>query len=631
LSSTAGGSGASNVTQNENLSPAGPNMSLDIEQNQHAADGSPTSTGNDAAFTQTNQLSAVAYTPPAGTVSQTQSSTGGGIFAKVNQDANGLSTANAKQSETQCEDAYAQPSVPTSCSTGEYVPPALASLTQTQHGPVQKAPGDSSQTGNSSCSPSCDSFLVNQSSQQDSDSGSTQTNYVSGGFSTTGTGTVNQTTNVDGTTTTSTESGQNVSSTTSCTGSTCTPTTPPTPTLTQTPSNPSDSSSATFGFTDSDTSANFVCTLDSTPAGACTSPTTYSNLADGSHTFSVVATDGHGNTSAPATFTWTIDVPTITQNGNQLTATNVDVAEFGYGGMRGAGTGSISVSGLSGIVSKALLYWNGPTNSTDPTSDATVMFNGNSVTGTNIGTASSNCWGFTNSQSYEVDVTPLVTGNGPYNLSDFMETDVADINGVSLIVFYNDGNVSNDRNFYAWSGNDSNIAFGTDPGGWNETISGVQYPGSGNASLDTVVSDGQGADDPALVAANTTTSTTTTLAPDGPIFQGDTTPAGAFVTSDGGDLWDVKSSFDITSLLTSGSNTLNITSAAPSGSPPNTPGWDCVSLVVAAANVPAAAQTILLTRTLGAPQRPTSPVPSARQPPLAKQPSGQVYAGGTIR
>jgi hypothetical protein len=236
--------------------------------------------------------------------------------------------------------------------------------------------------------------------------------------------------------------------------------------------------------------------------------------------------------------------------------------------MRGNGTGTIAVSGISAPIVGAFLYWNGPTNSGVPTANAVVTFNGNSVTGTHIGFASSNCWDtdFSNSQSYRADVTSFVAGNGNYGLTNFIKPD-ADINGVSLIVFYNDGTSSNDRNVVLWNGNDSNITDGSDPGGWNETISGVPYSG-GTASLDLVVSDGQFADDGALFV------NTTSVQPAGPIFQGDSVPPSAV-----NGLWDVKS-FDITSVLTVGTNNLNLTSAV---------NGDCLSVVVAAANVPAAA------------------------------------------
>ncbi len=71
-----------------------------------------------------------------------------------------------------------------------------------------------------------------------------------------------------------------------------------------------------------------------------------------------------------------------------------------------------------------------------------MTFNGTPITGTNIGIASDNNWGFTNSQSYRADVTSLVTGNAAYSLSQLRQggPPTVDINGVSLIVFYNDAN-----------------------------------------------------------------------------------------------------------------------------------------------------------------------------------------------
>jgi hypothetical protein len=272
-----------------------------------------------------------------------------------------------------------------------------------------------------------------------------------------------------------------------------------------------------------------------------------------------------GSTCTPTTG----NPPSVTINGNQISATNVDVGEFGFGGMRGNGTGTMTVSGVSGPVVRAFLYWHGPTNSADPTANAAVTFNGTSVTGTNIGISGDNCWGFANSQSYRADVTALVTGNGSYSLANFTKAN-ADVNGVSLIVFYNDGNPANDRNVVLWNGNDSNVASSYDGIGWDQTITGVPYAG-GSASLDFVVSDGQLFTDDALVLNGQT------LVPTGLIFQGNSTPSGPFNAN--GDLWDVKS-FDITNFLTQGTNNLHLTTGLAS---------DCLSLVVLAANVPASA------------------------------------------
>ena len=54
--------------------------------------------------------------------------------------------------------------------------------------------------------------------------------------------------------------------------------------------------------------STFECRLDGGVWGACTTPSFYGSLAEGSHTFEVRATDAASNTDAtPATFTWSID------------------------------------------------------------------------------------------------------------------------------------------------------------------------------------------------------------------------------------------------------------------------------------------------------------------------------------
>ncbi len=82
----------------------------------------------------------------------------------------------------------------------------------------------------------------------------------------------------------------------------------PDTTLTGKPYNPSRSNSATFTFSSGEAGATFECQLDSGDFAACASPQSYSNLADGSHTFSVQAKDAAGNVDpSPAAYTWTID------------------------------------------------------------------------------------------------------------------------------------------------------------------------------------------------------------------------------------------------------------------------------------------------------------------------------------
>ena len=90
-------------------------------------------------------------------------------------------------------------------------------------------------------------------------------------------------------------------------------------------------------------------------------------------------------------------------------------------------------------------------------------------------------------------MTGLVTTNGTYAFSDFVKAGppVVDMNGVSLVVFYNDGSTANNRNVYLRSTNDSNIALPAfDAENWSTSISGVTYVG-GTGQLQLHVADGQ--------------------------------------------------------------------------------------------------------------------------------------------
>jgi len=141
---------------------------------------------------------------------------------------------------------------------------------------------------------------------------------------------------------------------------------PPTPVILTTPANPTTATTATFTFSDTQTPVTFVCSIDSLPFAACTSPTTYTGLSGGPHNFQIKAKDAAGNLSNAATYNWVINsvgppAPVITSAPAYLT--NDDTATFAFtdsqagvsfqcsldGGTFTACTSGVSYSGLAGF------------------------------------------------------------------------------------------------------------------------------------------------------------------------------------------------------------------------------------------------------------------------------------------
>ncbi len=112
--------------------------------------------------------------------------------------------------------------------------------------------------------------------------------------------------------------------------------------------------SASFGFSSSESGSSFQCSLDSGAWSSCTSPKSYGSVAVGSHTFSVKATDGAGNADAsPATRSWTVQSES-SGGGNctQTLSSGANIASAISGAPAGAviclggGSGSVSLSGV---------------------------------------------------------------------------------------------------------------------------------------------------------------------------------------------------------------------------------------------------------------------------------------------
>lgn len=257
---------------------------------------------------------------------------------------------------------------------------------------------------------------------------------------------------------------------------------------------------------------------------------------------------------------------------NFTTVFNTDWTQAGVGGLRGVGEGEITLTGVQGSVSRAYLYWHGPANPTSATANASILFGGNAISGTSIGLSDDNFWGFDNSQAYRADVTALVNGDGAYALGNMAKTGV-DVNGASLIVFYSDGDASNNRDVVLFNGNDANWPNPYDADGWNATLSGINYS-SGTVRLHMHVSDGQNFsdDDDGTLLLNGDVLAT------GGIFQGDSTPRGTGGVVNGA-LWDIDT-FDVTSFLNPGLNALNFRMSEVN---------DALSLVAVAIDLPAGA------------------------------------------
>lgn len=112
-----------------------------------------------------------------------------------------------------------------------------------------------------------------------------------------------------------------------------------------TPDNPTSSTAASFNFTGEDLDgqvASFECSLDNAAFAACSSPETYSDLADGSHHFEVRAVDRAGKPSpSPAVYDWTVDTtaPTTAIEAKPDNPSNESSPSFTFSGADPSGSG----------------------------------------------------------------------------------------------------------------------------------------------------------------------------------------------------------------------------------------------------------------------------------------------------
>jgi subtilisin-like proprotein convertase family protein len=107
------------------------------------------------------------------------------------------------------------------------------------------------------------------------------------------------------------------------------------------------SDSASFTFNSNEDGATFECRLDGGAFAACSSPQSYTGLAEGTHTFEVAARDGTDNADqTPASRTWTVDLPPDTSIASGPSgATGSRDASFTFSSTQGGSSFECSLDG----------------------------------------------------------------------------------------------------------------------------------------------------------------------------------------------------------------------------------------------------------------------------------------------
>lgn len=181
---------------------------------------------------------------------------------------------------------------------------------------------------------------------------------------------------------------------------------------------------------------------------------------------------------------------------------DTDWTTAGVSGVGSSDTGTITLGGVSGPVTRAFVSWNGIGDSLvgGAYTNANIQVNGVPVAGVSKGESSSNCWGTSvTSRTYVAEITPIVaaTGNGAYTLTGLSAG--GNNNGAHMVVAFNDGNAANNRDLYLFWGNDTNNGasegFPGEADGWSDVLDSLNYSG-GQAFAHLAVSDGQDFGDP---------------------------------------------------------------------------------------------------------------------------------------
>ena len=160
-----------------------------------------------------------------------------------------------------------------------------------------------------------------------------------------------------------------------------------------------------------------------------------------------------------------------------ITLDRTDYVTAGVGGISapaalGGATGTLTVDGVSGTVALALLYWNGIdidmpelglTGGDADYDEPDIEFEDTPLSGTLVAHHGNNdCWPSDpqppSAAVYRADVTAFVAarGNGDYTFAGMADKPGHSVNGVSLIVYFDDGNPANDYKVTHFEGMQSN-------------------------------------------------------------------------------------------------------------------------------------------------------------------------------
>jgi 6-phosphogluconolactonase (cycloisomerase 2 family) len=122
------------------------------------------------------------------------------------------------------------------------------------------------------------------------------------------------------------------------------------PAITSKPPSTSTTSSASFAFTHAQSAYGFQCRLDAATAASCTSPQSYSGVADGSHTFTLNAVDASGALTSASTYSWTVDATapavSLASAAGLMWANNTSPSTIGFANADATGSNQSLVAGL---------------------------------------------------------------------------------------------------------------------------------------------------------------------------------------------------------------------------------------------------------------------------------------------